>query len=185
MRGQKQVKKMKRGQTIVAERECVESESERLQKQKRISRKRRRSVFLAVVVLGTLGFLAYTTGKNMVEQRRPGNSGTAEEYVIKAEIVDEDNRGQISTRTRTYIAQLEQDFKDLGYTVVQITLPTGMSRELYVDIAGREEYYKVSTDRDTAVTAEDVDRMIRYLKEHEDLHPAYVDVRVEGRAYYK
>lgn len=185
MRGQKQMKKMNRGQTIVAERERVESESERLQERKRISRKRRRSVVFAIVILGVLGFLAYTTGKNMVEQRRPGNGGAGEGYEIKAEIVDEDDRGQISTRTKTYIAQLEQDFKDLGYTVTRVTLPTGMSRELYVDIAGREEYYKVSTDRDTAVTAEDVDRMIRYLKEHEDLHPAYVDVRVEGRAYYK
>ncbi len=184
MRGRKEIKKMNRGQTIVAERERVESESERLQERKRVRRKRRRLVIFATVVLGVLGFLAYTTGKSVVNQYRPGNDKVEEEYIIKAEIVDEDNRGQISMRTKNYIAQLEQDFKDLGYTVTQVVLPTGMSRELYVDIAGEDEYFKVNTDRDTAVTAEDADRMIRYLHEH-DLHPAYVDVRVEGRGYYK
>lgn len=183
MRGQKQMKKMNRGQTIVAERERAESESERLQEQKRIYRKRRRSVLLTVLVLAVLAVLLYTTGEGLVEQYRPGNSGE-EEYAIKAEIVDEDNRGQISVRVKTYIAQLEQDLRDLGYTVTQVILPTGMSRELYVDIAGEEEYFKVNTDRGTAVTAEDIDRMIRYLHEH-DLHPTYVDVRVEGKGYYK
>ncbi len=42
----------------------------------------------------------------------------------------------------SYIAQLEQDFQDAGYRVAKVILPTGMSRELYVDLEGREEYYK-------------------------------------------
>lgn len=183
MRGQKQTK-LNRGRTIVAEREQVESESERLQERKRIHRKRRRMVILAALVLTVLGALAYTTGQNFVDQYRPGNNVNTEEYVIKAEIVDEDNRGQVSVRTKDYIAQLEQDLRDLGYVVARVTLPTGMSRELYIDIEGQEAYYKVNTDRGTAVTAEDIDRMAKYLHEH-DLHPQYVDVRVEGRGYYK
>lgn len=183
MRGQKQAK-LNRGRTIVAEREQVESESERLLERKRIRRKRRRMMVFATVALVVLGVLAYTTGQNFVEQYKPGNNNVQAEYEIKAEIVDEDNRGQISMRTKNYIAQLEQDLHDLGYTVTRVTLPTGMSRELYVDLQGEEAYYKVNTDRDTAVTAEDMDRMVKYLREHE-LHPQYVDVRVEGRGYYK
>ena len=184
MRESKKMKRMNRGQTIVAEREYAESDSERLQERKRIQKKRGRSVVFAVLVLAGLGVLVYMTGKNMVEQHRPGNNVEQEEYVIKAEIVDEDNRGQVSVRIRTYIAQLESDLNDLGYTVTQVVLPTGTSRELYVDIAGEDEYFKANIDRGTAVTAEDIDRMMRYLKEN-DLHPSYVDVRVEGRAYYK
>ncbi len=180
MRGQG---KMKRGQTIVAEREQAESESERLQERRRIHRKRRNSVISAIVILGALGVLAYITGKNAMMEYETGKA-QEEEYIIRVKIVDEDNRGQISTRTKNYIAQLEQDMRDLGYTITQVVLPTGTSRELYVDVEGIETYLKVNTDRDTAVTAEDADRVLRYLGER-DLKPAYVDIRVEGRAYYK
>ena len=183
MRGQKKMQRMNRGQTIVAERERAESDSERLQERKRIQRKRRGSVIFAVLVLAALGVLAYTTGKNAFHEYEAGKP-QEEEYVLKAQIVDEDNRGQVSMRTRNYVVQLEQDFRDLGYTVTQVTLPTGMSRGLYVDLAGEEVYFKVSIDRDAAVTAEDAVRVLKYLKEN-DLHPQYVDVRIEGRAYYK
>lgn len=185
MRGQKsKMKRLKRGRTIVAERERAESESERIQEHERTRRKHTTSVVLATIVLAVFGFLAYETGKNAMERYENGGMKDNEEYIIKAQIVDEDNRGQISARTKTYIAQLEQDFADLGYTVTQVILPTGTSRELYVDIEGEEVYFKVNTDRDAAVTAEDADRMLKYLKEN-DLHPGYVDIRLEGKAYYK
>lgn len=183
MRGRDKKSQLHRGQTIAAERELAESESERLQERKRLHRKRTRSVFMAALVLAILGLLAYTTGKNAVEQYGSGTKSPETEYQIKAEIIDEDNRGKVSTRVSDYIALLEQDLADLGYTVTQVTLPTGMSRELYIDLSGEETYFKVNIDRDTAVTAEDIDRVVRYLHEH-DLHPAYADVRVEGRAYY-
>jgi len=183
MRGQKKMQKMNRGQTIVAERERAESDSERLQERKKIQRKRRSSVIFAVLILVVLGVLAYTTGKNAFREYEEGTKPQEEEYILKAQIVDEDNRGQISVRTKEYAAQLERDFYDAGYVVAQVTLPTGMSRELYIDIEGEEFYFKVNTDRDTAVTVEDAARMIKYIHEH-DLHLQYVDIRVEGRAYY-
>lgn len=184
MRGQNKTSRMKRGQTIVAEREHIESDSERLREQKKLHRKRRNSVICAVLVLFVIAGLLYTTGDNLFHEYNSGNKDGEEEYVLQAQIVDEDNRGQVSTRIKNYIIQLEQDFKDLGYTMTQVTLPAGMSRELYVDLANEEVYFKINIDRETAVTAEDVDRVLRYLKEH-DLHPQYADVRVAGRAYYK
>lgn len=185
MRGQKaKMKRMRRGQTIVAERERAETDSERMQEHQRVRRRHTTSVLLAAMILIVLGFLAYMTGKNVMERYETGSGEDAGEYNIKAQIVDEDNREKISVRTRNYIAQLEQDFAALGHTITQVILPTGMSRELYVDLEGEEVYFKVNTDRDTAVTAEDADRMLKYLKTN-DLHPSYVDVRIEGRAYYK
>lgn len=185
MRGQSKMKRINRGQTIVAEREHVESESERMQARKRLHRKRVRSVTVAALMLAVLGLLAYTTGRGYVQEMSPSMKDEDEsDYVIKAKIVDEDNRGQISTRMKTYIAQLERDLRDLGYTVTQVVLPTGTSRELYVDLAGEKAYLKVNLDRDAAMTAEDADRVLKYLKEKE-LEPGYIDVRVEGKAYYK
>lgn len=167
----------------MAERERAESDSERLQERKKIQRKRRNSVIFAVLILAALGILAYTTGKNAFHEYE-ANKPQEEEYVLRAQIVDEDNRGKVSMRTKNYIMQLEQDFQDMGYTVTQVILPTGMSRELYVDLAGEEVYFKVNTDRDAAVTVEDAVRVLKYLKENE-ITPEYVDVRIEGRAYYK
>ena len=184
MRGQSKMKRMKRGQTIVAEREYVESDSERMQARKKLHRKRVRSVAMAGLMLAVLGALIYTTAKSYVGDRVALVPEDETEYTVQAKIVDEDNRGQISTRMRNYIALLERDLRDLGYNVTQVVLPTGTSRELYVDLEGKKVYLKVNLDRDTAVTAEDADRTIRYLEER-GLEATYIDVRVEGKAYYK
>lgn len=130
-----------------------------------------------------LGLAFYLGMKELAITPEITDENTAS-YQIRAEVVDEDRRGQISSRVRAYIADLEQDLRDLGLTVTKVILPTGASRALYVDIEGQEAYYKVDIDRDAATTAEDIERMSRYLAE-KDLHPEYVDVRVEGRAYYK
>lgn len=184
MRGHREEKQLKRGQTIAGELEQAESESERLQERKKIHRKRRRSVLFGLILIGALGTLIYVTGKNAMSEYEAAEKPGEETYALKANIVDEDNRGKISERTKEYAALLEQDLRDLGYTVTQFILPTGTSRELYVDLEGEEVYFKVNMDRDAAVTAEDVVRVVKYLRE-QDLHPTYADVRVEGKAYYK
>jgi len=184
MRGHSKMKRMRAGQTIVAERERAESESERMQARKKAHRKKTTSVFMALLMMAIVGLICYIAVKEFSEQHRQAQEEISEEVRINAQIVDEDNGGQISMRVKEYIAQLESDFQDLGYRVVKVTLPTGTSRELYVDLEGKEMYFKINIDRDTAVSAEDVKRMLKYLEER-DLHPEYVDVRVEGKAYYK
>ncbi len=175
--------RIKRGQTIVAERERAESESERMQIRKKVRRKRATSVVLVILMVTILGLLAYMGAKGVAEEVAQVTEKN-NTYVIAAEIVDESGNSQISSRTREYIGLLEQDFKDMGYTVTRVVLPAGMSRQLYVDLNGEEMYFKVSMDRDTAVTAEDAVRMLKYLRD-KDIHPSYVDVRLNGKAYYK
>lgn len=184
MRGQGKMQGVKRGQTIVAERERAESDSERMQARKQLRRKRVRSVVSACLMLAILGLLTYLGAKELVGFGRRNETNEIEEKKVTAEIVDESGRGQISSRMKEYIVQLEEDFKALGYTVTKVTLPAATSRELYVDLADEAAYFKVSMDRNAAVTAEDAVRMIKYLRE-KDLHPEYVDVRIEGKAYYK
>ena len=180
---QGELPQMKLGQTIVAERERVESDSERMRARKAQRRKRGAAVVIGVLMVVILGVLLWLGARQLLDQPQD-LAEVAEMYEIQAEIVDEDNTGRISERVRGYIGQLEQDLADLGYKVTRVTLPTGTSRELYVDLEGVEWFFKVTTDRDAAMTAEDMERMVRYLRER-DLKPAYVDVRVEGKAFYK
>lgn len=184
MRGQEKMKGVKRGQTIVAERERAESDSERMLARKQLRQKRVRAVISACLMLSILGLLTYLGAKELAGMGKETDLGKATEKKVTAEIVDESGRGQISSRMKDYIVQLEEDFRALGYTVTKVTLPVATSRELYVDLAGETTYFKVTMDRDAAVTAEDATRMMKYLRE-KDLHPEYVDVRVEGKAYYK
>lgn len=185
LRRREKLPQMKLGQTIVAERERVESESERMRARKAQRRKRWAAVLAGVLMVGVLGVLGWVGVRQLLESStEDGETGAGSEYQIQAEIVDEDNTGRISERVRSYIEQLERDVADLGYKVTRVTLPTGTSRELYVDLEGVEWFFKVTVDRDAAVTAEDMERMVRYLRER-DLKPGYVDVRVAGKAFYK
>lgn len=173
---------MRLGQTIVAERERVESESERMLARKKAHRRQTTSVLIVALMLLILGLAFYLGMKELAITPEMETEDMG--YQIRAEIVDEDRRGQISSRVRAFIATLEQDLQELGLKVTKVTLPTGASRELYVDIEGQTTYYKVDINRNAATTAEDIERMARYLREN-DLHPIYVDVRIDGKAYYK
>lgn len=184
MRSKSKMKKMRLGQTIVAEREQAESESSRMLARKRARRRQTTSILIVALMLVILALAFYLGMKELAIVPITNENPTVEDYQIKAEIVDEDRRGQISGRVRAYIADLEKDLQGFGLKMIKVTLPSGMSRTLYVDIDGREEFYKVDIDRSVGVTAEDIWRMARYLEE-KALHPSHVDVRIEGKAYYK
>ena len=68
--------------------------------------------------------------------------------------------------------------------IEHVVLPRQKAREIDIYMEGRVEYYKMSLDRSSAVQAEDMHRMTLYLDQKE-LHPGYVDLRVEGKAYFK
>lgn len=187
MRGQKyqEAEQMRRGRTIVAEREQVESESERMQARRKAHRKKTTAGIIVILMAIILALSAYLGMKELTKGDGLLNAQLGQPpKALQAQFVDEDNRGQISGRMQEYLILLEEDFHDLGYTVTRMTLPTGSSREVYVDFAEREGYVKVSIDRGSAVSAEDAVRMFHYLDER-DLHPAYIDVRLPGKAYYK
>lgn len=184
MRNKSKMKKMRLGQTIVAEREQAESESSRMLARKKAHRRQTTLILIVALMLIILGLAFYLGMKELAIAPTVGEDTVVDNYQVKAEIVDEDRQDKISGRVRTYVADLERDLQGLGLKLIKVTLPSGMSRALYIDIDGRQEFYKVDIDRNAAVTAEDIWRMTRYLEE-KDLHPSYVDVRVEGKAYYK
>jgi len=68
--------------------------------------------------------------------------------------------------------------------VSEASLPPGTTREIDIKLKARGYTIKTHTDRDPAHEVEDLQRVISYL-EHRKITPAYIDVRVAGRAYYK
>ena len=99
-------------------------------------------------------------------------------------IVDENVGNNLSERAKLFVARLEKDAKDYNLEIDHVVLPYQKARELDIYFKDRGEYYKMTTERGSAVQMEDAERMIRYLDE-KGLHPSYVDLRVEGKAYYK
>jgi len=188
MRGQskKSGEQMRRGRTIVAERERAESESERMQARRQAHRKKKRSVLMGLLFLAVVGLSAYLGFRELEGRREEELELVAEEKLeVTVPVIDEDQRGQISERVRAYIAELEREFARKGYTVEQVTLPTGMIRAIYVDLEGRDVFLKMNIDRSVEASVADVEKMLKYL-DGNGLHPAeYIDVRLEGKAYYK
>jgi len=108
-----------------------------------------------------------------------------EKRELNVEIINEKN-DEISSRVEEYIGFLQEDLAGYGYDLVRVVLPSGKMREVDVDIEGVKPYFKTNTDRGAGETAEDIDRMIRYLRERGLIDGvAYVDVRVGGKAFYK
>ena len=154
-------------------------------------KKRRKSVFsgfIVLIILVALGGLGYVLYENVVEVYfRP--TGVMEEEKVdeeKVEIINENNDEAISSRVTDYIELLKGDLKELDLNLLRVVLPKGKMREIDVDIEGVMPYFKVNVDRDSAVTAEDISRMINYLRERNLMESvSYIDVRVEGKAFYK
>ena len=151
-------------------------------------RRRRKSKDIAVVVFVLLvvgaivvGVIKYVTD---VVHEREAVMQPAAELEPTVTIVDENAGDNISKRTKTFVARLEDDVKEQGLEVDRVVLPYQKVREIDVYLKGRQEYYKLSLDRSSAIQAEDMARMVLYLGEKE-LKPGYVDLRVEGKAYYK
>lgn len=177
---------MKLGRTIAGGREMVESDLMRQQLLKKRERKKRLQLcLLGVVIIVTMvsGIILIrgamkkipATGQKRVE---------TEKYVPTVEIIDEDESNIITERAKQYVAMMERDAGDAALKVAKAIIPAGKAREVDIYFEGRDEFYKCNLDRGTAETIEDVVRMMEYLKKR-GVAASYVDVRLEGRAYYK
>ncbi len=99
-------------------------------------------------------------------------------------IVDENAGNNVSERVKVFVARLEADAKEYSMKLDHVVLPFQKAREILVFFEGRGEYYKMTTERGSTVQIEDAERMIRYLDE-KGITPEYVDLRIEGKAYFK
>jgi hypothetical protein len=74
--------------------------------------------------------------------------------------------------------------KTQGYTVTQVIIPSGVTRQIELRLDGVGYPVKLSVDRSAGEQAEDMARSIRWLQ-GQGKTPEYLDVRVEGKAFYR
>ena len=84
-----------------------------------------------------------------------------------------------------YINQVATDLKELGLTPVKAVVPVDSIRTVDFYIDGYTGFIKTTIDRGAGVTAEDAERLIRYLNEQGINDFEYLDVRIDGKAYWK
>jgi hypothetical protein len=178
------------GRTIAERREKLETASERAE-----THKRNRTKQILRVTFTVVGFVAAALGivRLAILFFTPDGANPDPDVVTVTpkptiEVIDEatGNSGSLTTKMKEYIGQAEIDFRDLGFNPVKAVIPQGAVREVDFYLEGYNGYIKMTTDRGTAVSVEDADRMIHYLKVLAKINEfTYIDVRIEGKAYWK
>ena len=139
------------------------------------------AVLLVVILIGAITTISIRVANRREAERQ---AEIQEALTPTVPILDENANTEISSRVNEFVAHLQSDATDYGLEVERVVLPFQKAREVHVYLVGRTEYYKMTIDRSSAVQAEDMSAMVKYLDEKE-LSPEYVDIRVKGKAYYK
>ncbi len=90
----------------------------------------------------------------------------------------------MSNRFMSYVGQVIGLAKEEGYTVDTIVIPESMTRQVEVYLDGVDYYFKFSSDRPAGEAVDDMTKTVEWMRGRQ-LTPEYVDVRVEGRVFYK
>ena len=181
---------IKSGRTIGERRERLETASERMAAHKKIKFWQRiRIIFTTLAFFAIIALVVYI---GVLVFRHddvlPQSSSTVVvPYSPTIEVIDEDSTagGRITSRMKEYIGQAEADFRELGYTPTKAVIPVGSIREVDFYLDGYNGFIKMIVDRGTGVSVEDADRVIRYLSDIGVSDFTYIDVRIEGKAYWK
>jgi cell division septal protein FtsQ len=89
-----------------------------------------------------------------------------------------------SNRFLGFVGRVIANAATRGLTVTKVVIPALTTRQIDVTLAGKATSFKLSVDRSAGQQVEDIARITTYLAAHQ-LNPTYVDVRVEGKSYYK
>lgn len=177
------------GRTIGEAREKLETANERASARKKDKRKKALRIIIttvgfAAIVLALTGL--YFGFRNAEAELAIINSDN-QPAKPTVEIVDAmtAGSGHLSTRMTEYVNQIVNNLRGLGLTVTKAVIPVGAIHEIDFYLDGYNGFIKTTIDRGAGVTAEDVERMLRYLKENNVTDFTYVDVRTPGKAYWK
>ena len=180
------------GRTIGEKREKLETKNERAAARKKDKQKYWLRVTMVslgfVVLIAILIILAIVFFRQDSDQPVVTPEPVITEAEPTIEIIDGSTSAatnQITSRMKSFIGLIEIDLKSYGYQPIKAVLPADSIREVDIYLDGYDGYFKTTTDRDAAVTAEDIDRMLRYLAGQGITSFEYVDVRLDGRAFWK
>ena len=183
----------KSGRTIGENREHLETAAERETARKKVKQKQHFRTILTAVGFLAVAICVCSAAVLFFQDRETGrnfgfNRVTTDPYQPTIEIIDENSAatgGKITNRMTEYIGQAEVDFKELGLKPTKAVIPTGAIREIDLYLDGYHGFIKLTTDRGTGVSAEDAKRMINYLSSQDIKDFAYIDVRVDQKAFWK
>ena len=181
---------IKSGRTIGERREHLETASERMAAHKKIKFWQKFRLIFTILIFSILIALVVHIGALIFhyDGATPQGSNTVIiPYSPTIEVIDEDTTagGHITSRMKEYIGQAEADFRELGYQPTKAVIPVGSIREVDFYLDGYTGFIKMIIDRGTGVSVEDADRMIRYLASIDVGDFSYIDVRIDGKAYWK
>jgi hypothetical protein len=89
-----------------------------------------------------------------------------------------------SNRFLSFVGRAVGLAKAQGYTVNEVIIPAGTTRQIQLKLDTFSAPVKLSIDRGVGEQVEDMARAIKWLTDHGQ-SPQYVDVRVAGKAYYR
>lgn len=189
-RRQNRKSNLRTGRMLTPRREKQTTASERRAAQKREQRRKNWRIGLTVA-----GFLVVVGGMVViVKQAMNGRQPVASEepvtvevkYAPTIEVVDGAGTAvRLPDRTNEYIGQVEADLKELGYQPTRAVIPAGAIREVDFYVEGKTGFIKMTVDKGAGISAEDADRMIRYLDSKGITDFLYIDVRVEGKGFWR
>ncbi len=185
---------IKLGRTIGERREKLETASERAATHRKNEKKKR--LRLCFTIVGFLLVLCFAIGaiiiliNNAPAAEDTGQAPNSIIYTPSVEIIDEGavavtGGGGVTSRMKEYIGQAEADFRELNYRPTKAVIPAGSVREVDFYLEGYNGFIKLIIDRPTGVSVEDADRMLRYLAGQGITDFTYIDVRIDGKAYWK
>ena len=183
--------KIKSGRTIGERREHLETASERLAARNKVKKRQRLRVVITVVVFLGAAAAVVLLVVNLLKAREVHEENTSTTvvtniYTPTVPIIDEHGTtGGITARMSEYIGMSEVDFRERGLIISRAVIPAGSIREVDFYLDGHPGFIKTTIDRGTGVTAEDTDRMLRYLAGQGISEYEYIDVRIDGKAYWK
>lgn len=187
-RRQNKHSKIKSGRTIGERRERLETASERLAIKKKAEKRQHLRVLITIISFGAVIVAIIFFVIKFLEQREENETSltvVTKTYAPTVEVIDENHTSGITSRMSEYIGQIETDFKELGLTALKAVIPAGSIREVDFYLDGVSGYVKTTIDRGSGVTAEDTERMLRYLAGINVSEFTYIDVRIDGKAYWK
>lgn len=95
-----------------------------------------------------------------------------------------DGKVLASNRFLGFIGQVVGEMHRSNYTVTEVLLPEGTTRQVDIKVSEASYPIKFTIDRPAGEQAEDASRALRFLS-IQGVNPEYLDVRVSGRAYYR
>jgi hypothetical protein len=89
-----------------------------------------------------------------------------------------------SNRFLSFVGRAVDLTKKQGFTVTQVIIPQGTTRQVELVLKDIPYHVKLSIDRGVGEQVEDMARAVRWMQANK-VTPQYIDVRVSGEAFYR